>query len=123
MKINEIGTLNLNELHFKLSKNSITVKGEDNKTKAIINDIKRIDNLQPNRKYDLHKKYGNELLRYFDNLYINEDNQAYYIIDKKHLETSIKLYNNGIKDEFKRLNNKITELNNLKVNVLFLNVG
>lgn len=124
MKINEIGTLNLNEVVFKLSKKSITVKGTDNKTKAVINDIKKLSELQPNKKFEIHSIYKDiKLNKYSNELYVDDDKQLYCIIDQKYHELTLKLLNNGMVDEFKRLNSKVNELANMKINVFFLNVA
>jgi hypothetical protein len=124
MKIQEITNLNLNEVTFKLSDKSITVKGSNNKTKAVINDIKKLTTLPSNRKFELHTKYkNNNLNKYSNDLYVDEDTNLYYVIDQKYHEVALKLFNNGMQDELNRLNNKIQELSSINVNVLFLKVA
>jgi hypothetical protein len=124
MKIQEITSLNLNEVVFKLSDKSITVKGSNNKTKAVINDIKKLTTLPSNRKFEIHTKYkNNNLNKYSNDLYVDEDTNLYYVVDQKYHETTLKLFNNGFQDEFNNLNNKIQELTSINVNVLFLKVA
>jgi CRISPR/Cas system Type II protein with McrA/HNH and RuvC-like nuclease domain len=124
MKIQEITNLNLNEVTFKLSDKSITVKGSNNKTKAVINDIKKLSTLPANKKLDIHNKYkGTNLNKYANELYIDDNLNSYYIIDQKYHEVALKLFNNGMQDELNKLNNKIQELSNINVNVLFLKVA
>lgn len=121
MKINEIGSLNLNETKFKLSINSITAK-VNNKTKAVINDIQAVKSLPFNRKVELNVKFSGKLNNYFDDLYISEDGRLFYFIDQKYHETVLKMFENGWKDEAESLLKKVGELNSQNVNVLYLDV-
>lgn len=124
MKIQEITDLNLNEVTFKLSDKSITVKGSNNKTKAVINDIKKLTTLPSNRKFEIHTKYkNNNLNKYSNDLYVDEDTNLYYVIDQKYHEMTLKLFDKGFKDEYNKLNSNIQELTNINVNVLFLKVA
>ncbi|KZE65136.1 hypothetical protein AV545_04220 [Paenibacillus jamilae] len=122
MKINEIGTLNLNETVFKLSDNSITAR-VNNKTKAVINDVQSVKTLPFNRKVELNVKFKSKLNNFFEGLYISADQRLFYIIDQKYHESVLISYNNGWKEEAERLFAKVTELTELKVNVLYLNVA
>lgn len=121
MKINEIGSLNLNETKFKLSINSITAK-VNNKTKAVINDIQAVKSLPFSRKVELNVKFSGKLNNYFDDLYISEDGRLFYFIDQKYHETVLKMFENGWKDEAESLLKKVGELNSQNVNVLYLDV-
>ncbi|ALS22274.1 hypothetical protein [Paenibacillus naphthalenovorans] len=122
MKIQEIGSLNLNETVFKLSENSITAK-VNNKTKAVINDVQLVSNLPFNRKVDLNVKFNSALNKFFDNLYIGLDSTLYYIIDQKYHEAVAKMANYGNDSELKEMMEKVNALSKLNVNVLFLNVA
>ncbi|RNB59517.1 hypothetical protein EDM57_05085 [Brevibacillus gelatini] len=122
MKIHEISNLNLNESYFKLNPNSITVKGTNNKTKAVINDIRSVRSLHFSKKAELNVKYNGKLNNYSDNLYIGMDNALYYFIDNNHHKVACELANNGYPDEINKLLEKVKFLSSCNVNVIFVNL-
>lgn len=122
MKIREISTLNLNETYFKFNPNSITAKGENNKTKAIINDIQLVRSLPMRKKTDINIKLNGKLNTILsDELYTDMDKNLYCFIDNSYHELICKMALEGCKDEFNKLQEKIKTLTEHKVNILFVN--
>lgn len=122
MKIQEIGTLNLNETTFKLNPNSITAKA-NGKTKAVINDIQSVASLPFNRKVDLNVKFQTKLNKFFDSLYIDNSNNLYYIINQAYHRLTCEMAAHGDNTEFLQLVEKTAQLQQLNVNVLYLEVA
>lgn len=121
MKIKEINNLNLNNYYLKLSKNSITVKDENNKTRKVINDISNVRELQFNKKVDLNiklKKQGcqlMDLLSLIDNLYIDKDNNLYCFIDQSYIDFINEVKND---DYYKKYNNLCNICNKANVKII-----
>jgi len=102
MKIKEIDNLNLNDYYLKLSKNSITIKDINNKTRKVINDVSSVQDLQFNKKVDLNIKLQRqgislaELLNKYNNLYIDKDNNLYHFTGIEYINNLSDLLNANV---------------------------
>lgn len=120
LKISEINSIDLDSFYLKLSKNSITVKDQHNKTRNIINDIKSLAELQLRRHFDLHQKYHNimEVRNAANNLYVDEDNNLYTFIPKDYPEM-VNILNNS---ETERFYKKLDIFKQNNVNVIYAKI-
>lgn len=57
---------NINGKHIKISKNSITVKDDNNKTCGVIRNIISLYDIQPNKQCDIYHKLLNDGIRAMD---------------------------------------------------------
>jgi hypothetical protein len=121
MKIKEINNLNLNNYYLKLSKNSITVKNENNKTRKVINDVSNVRELQFNKKVDINNKLKKQgislmdLLSLIENLYIDKDNNLYCFINQSYIDFINEVKND---DYYKKYNNLCNICNKANVKII-----
>lgn len=114
MKIQDIGKyLDMDNTSFKLSDNSITVK-KNNKTVAVINDVRRVKGLSFRDRVDLNMKLGGKLGQIADEyLYISSDNKFYSFISQSYYDLVKELGNE------ERVEEKIKKLNEYGVHIIF----
>lgn len=118
MKIQDIGKyLGMDNTTFKLSDNSITVK-QNNKTVAVINDIRRVKGLPFRDRVDLNMKFKGKLGQIADEyLYVSSDNKFYSFISQRYYDLAKELGNE------ERIEEKVKKLNDFGVHVIFAYVN
>jgi hypothetical protein len=118
MKIQEIGTLDMNTTQFKLSERSITARQND-KTVAVINDIQKVQSMPFSKKADINVQFKGKLNEFMNELYISLDNRLYYFIDQNYHDLVLKSAAHGDTSSFHMLNKKVKTLAENNVNVIY----
>lgn len=118
MKIQEIGTLDMNTTQFKLSERSITAR-QNNKTVAVINDIQKVQSMPFSKKVDINVKFKGKLNEFMNELYMSSDNRLYYFIDQNYHDLVLKSAAHGDMNSFHILNKKVKTLAENNVNVIY----
>jgi hypothetical protein len=112
MKIQDIGNLDMNNMIFKLSDNSITAR-QNSKTVAVINDVRRVKGLPFRDRVDLNMKFKGKLNQIADDyFYVSSDNKFYSFISQSYYEL-------GNKETINSIEEKIKKLNEYGVNIIF----